>query len=196
MGNEKEVLTHKYLDKKTERKLIEKGNKRFYTAWMLSVIWEIIILAWWFTWSINSQRPLDDIRTYIPLIMCVVPFYPFSAHKIFFSKSFYATVAYTVNESQNSSLMHAPIKDRLEVVDVLVVTFKSDSGKKFTVTYKKDKYLVNGLHYDEGDRVFFTRGLKYPMEFPMPKGKDFKCPVCGRTVEAGNKVCSKCGFDF
>jgi hypothetical protein len=196
MKSEEAALASKYLDKKTERKLIEKGNKRFYTALMLSVIWEVIVLAWWFTWSINAQRPLDDIRTYIPLVLCVIPFCPFSAHKILFSKSFYATVAYTVNESQNSSLRHAPMQDRLEVVDVLVVTFKSDSGKKFTVTYKKDKYLVNGLHYDEGDRVFFARGLKYPMEFPMPKGKDFKCPVCGRTVEAGNKVCSKCGFDF
>ena len=63
-----------YLDKKTERKLIALGNKRFYRALILSVLWEVFILAWWLVWSVNSQRPFADIRTYFPLVFCVIPF--------------------------------------------------------------------------------------------------------------------------
>ena len=150
----------------------------------------------WIVWILKSQRSLADIRTYLPLILCAVPFWPFSAHKILFSKSFYATVAYTSNQAQLDTIkkhysLHYPDLD-----DMLEVTYRKDDGKKITLVYKKDKYLEEGLHYDEGDRVFFARGLKYPMEFPLPEGKDFKCPFCGRTVTAGSRVCSRCKTDF
>lgn len=187
-----------YLDKNAERKLTALGDKRFYKAFIVSIAWEILVLVLWIFWSINSQRAFGDIRTYLPIVFCVIPFYPFKAHKILFSKSFYATVAYTTNAAQFDSLKKAYVSERFrpDVVDVLEVTYEKDDGKKFTLVYKKDKYLVDGLHYDEGDRVFFVRGLKYPMEFPLPEGKDFKCPICGRTVTADSKVCGRCKTDF
>lgn len=189
-------MMKEYLNKNAERNLLELGNKKFYKALILTVIWEIFIFTLWFVWVVKFQRPLEDIRTYLPLVFCAIPFCPFSAHKILFSKSFYATVAYTVNETQFDTLRQAYVSNRPEVINVLEVTYEKDNGKKFALVYKKDKYLVNGLHYDEGDRVFFVKGLKYPMEFPLPEDKDFKCPVCGRTVTADSKTCSRCKIDF
>ena len=33
-------------------------------------------------------------------------------------------------------------------------------------------YIMDGLHYEEGDRVFFVRGLKYPLNDDRFKGKN------------------------
>jgi hypothetical protein len=107
-------------------------------------------------------------------------------------------VAYTVNVTQNDSLRNAYVsqKNALEVVNVLEVTYTRDSGEKFAVVYKMDDSLVNDLHFDEGDRVYFVRGLKYPIEFPLPEGKDFKCPVCGRSVHAESQTCDRCKTNY
>ena len=187
---------NKYLDKNTERKLISLGNKRFYKVLALTVAWIVFVIAGFIMFVINEERSFADLHNYIILLLCILPFFPFGAHKTLFSKTFYATVAYTVNETQFDTLRQAYVSNRPEVVNVLEVTYEKDNGKKLTLAYKKDKYLVEGLHYDEGDRVFFARGLKYPMEFPLPEGKEFKCPVCGRTVNPDEKVCSRCKTDF
>ena len=185
-----------YLDKNTEKKLITLGNKRFYRVLALTVAWIAFVIIVFITFVINEERSFADLHNYIILLLCILPFFPFSAHKTLFSKTFYATVAYTVNETQFDTLRQAYVSNRPEVINVLEVTYEKDNGKKFTLAYKKDKYLVEGLHYDEGDRVFFARGLKYPMEFPLPEGKEFKCPFCGRTVTADSKVCPRCKIDF
>ena len=187
---------NKYLDKNTERKLISLGNKRFYKVLALTVAWIVFVIAGFIMFVINEERSFADLHNYIILLLCILPFFPFSAHKTLFSKTFYATVAYTVNETQFDTLRQAYVSNRPEVINVLEVTYEKDNGKKFALAYKKDKYLVERLHYDEGDRVFFARGLKYPMEFPLPEGKEFKCPVCGRTVTADSKVCGRCKTDF
>lgn len=187
-----------YLGKNAESKLTALGNRRFYKALIFTLTWEILLIAVWIAWSVISLMSFGDMRTYLPLALGVIPFYPFKVHKILFSNSFYATVSYTANEAQFDSLKksYASAKFCPDVVNVLEVTYERDDGKKFTVAYKKDKYLLDGLHYDEGDRVFFVRGLKYPMEFPLPADKDIKCPVCGRTVTADSKTCNRCKIDF
>lgn len=187
---------NKFLDKNTERKLIALGNKRFYRVLALTIAWIVLVIAGFIMFVINEGRSFADLHNYIILLLCILPFFPFSAHKTLFSKTFYATVAYTVNETQFDTLRQAYVSNRPEVINVLEVTYEKDNGKKFALAYKKDKYLVEGLHYDEGDRVFFARGLKYPMEFPLPEGKEFKCPICGRTVTADSKVCGRCKTDF
>lgn len=187
---------NKFLDKNTERKLIALGNKRFYRVLALTIAWIVLVIAGFIMFVINEGRSFADFHNYIILLLCILPFFPFSAHKTLFSKTFYATVAYTVNETQFDTLRQAYVSNRPEVINVLEVTYEKDNGKKFALAYKKDKYLVEGLHYDEGDRVFFARGLKYPMEFPLPEGKEFKCPICGRTVTADSKVCGRCKTDF
>jgi len=189
-------MMKEYLDKNTERKLIALGNKRFYRVLALTIAWIVLVIAGFIMFVINEGRSFADLHNYIILLLCILPFFPFSAHKTLFSKTFYATVAYTVNETQFDTLRQAYVSNRPEVINVLEVTYEKDNGKKFALAYKKDKYLVEGLHYDEGDRVFFARGLKYPMEFPLPDGKEFKCPICGRTVTADSKVCGRCKTDF
>ena len=185
-----------YLDKNTERKLIALGNKRFYRVLVLTVAWILFVIIGFITFVLNEGRSFTDAQNYVILLFCVLPFFPFSVHKTLFSKTFYATVSYTVNETQFDTLRQAYVSNRPEVVNVLEVTYIKDDGKRFTRVYKKDKYLMEGLHYDEGDRVIFIRGLKYPMEFPLPEGKEFKCPICGRTVTADSKVCGRCKMDY
>lgn len=183
---------NEYLNKNTESKLIALGNKRYYRAWILTVAWILFVLVAFLLFMIKNQRSFFEIRNYILLVFCVLPFFPFSAHKILFSRSFYATVAYAVHSVQFESLKSA----KVERVAVLEVTYKKDSGKEFTVVYKKNNFLMKGLHYDEGDRVFFVRGLKYPFEFPICNGKERTCPICGSTIEAEETACKRCRLDF
>ena len=187
-----------YLNKNSERKLQELGNRRFYKVLVLTVAWITFVVVGFITFVINDGRSFADIHNYIILVLCILPFFPFSAHEVLFSKTFYATVAYTVSVAQNDSLRKAYVsqKNALEVVNVLEVVYTRDSGEKFTVVYKMDDTLVNDLHFDEGDRVYFVRGLKYPIEFPLPEGKAFKCPVCGRSVQSDSQVCSRCKTNY
>ena len=187
-----------YLNKNSERKLQELGNKRFYKVLVLTVAWITFVVVSFVMFVISDGRSFAEMRNYILLAPCILPFFPFSAHKTLFSKTFYATVAYTVNATQYGQIKRAYVSQKygVESVSVLEVTYTRDDGQKFTVVYKKDKYLINDLHFDEGDRVFFARGLKYPMEFPLPEGKAFKCPVCGRSVQADSQVCSRCKTNY
>ncbi len=182
----------KYLDKNTERKLIALGNKRYYRALILTALWIFFVLAAFVVFMLTDHRDFSELRNYILLAFVVLPFFPFSAHKILFSKSFYATVVYSVHSNQLESLKSM----RVDAVAVLEVTYRKDNGKEFAVAYKKDKYLVEELHYEEGDRVFFVRGLKYPFEFPFREGKGYTCPGCGRLIVADEAICGRCHFDF
>lgn len=186
----------KYLDKNTERKLVALGNKRYYRALILTALWMLFVLVAFVVFMLTDHRDFSVLRNYILLVFCILPFFPFSAHKILFSKSFYATVAYSVHSNQFEVLKPAGVKDRFATVAVLEVTYRKDNGKKFTLAYKKDKYLVEELHYEEGDRVFFVRGIKYPFEFPFRKGKRYTCPGCGRLIVADEAICGRCHFDF
>ena len=55
---------------------------------------------------------------------------------------------------------------------------------------------MDGIHYDSGDRVFFVRGLNYPIALPITDAIERTCPMCGRTIEAGDMACQRCKFDF
>ncbi len=134
------------------------------------------------------------IANYIPLVLCVIPF--FFTYKILSSKTFYATVNYTIDSTQFQQLKEAYVRDRPETVEVLEVRFKKDDEKEFTIQYKKKNYVMDGIHYDSGDRVLFVRGLKYPIEIPITAAIERTCPVCGRTLESQKMICKRCNFDF
>ena len=127
---------------------------------------------------------------------CILPFFPFNAHKIIFSKTFYATVSYNVHSTLFDSLKRASGMQRPESVSALEVVCKKDDGKEFTILYKKSNYLMEGLHYQEGDQVFFVRGLKYPMKFPLQDDQEYTCPVCGKTINGENLICARCHLDL
>ena len=134
------------------------------------------------------------IANYVPLVLCALPC--FFTWKTLSSKTFYATVNYTVNSTQFQQLKEAYVHDRPETVDVLEVRFKKDDGKEFTTQYKRKNYVMDGIHYDSGDRVLFVRGLKYPIVLPITGAIERTCPVCGRTLEAQKMTCKRCNFDF
>ena len=185
---------NEYLDEKIEQKLIDIGNKRYYRAMIFTIAWILIVIVSWVLFMLFGSKSFSLTKNYAPLILCVIPF--FFTLKILLSKTFYATVNYTVDSTQFQQLKEAYVRYRPETVEVLEVKFKKDDGKEFTIHYKKKNYVMDGIHYDSGDRVLFVRGLKYPLELPLTDEKERTCPVCGRTIESKNTVCKRCDFDF
>ena len=184
------------LDKSTEEKLIALGNKRYYRTLALTIAWIVFVPTALVITLITTNRSVADPRYYIPLILLVLPFFPFSAHKVLLSKTFYATVSYNVHETQFESLKWTNPRNRPERVDVLEITFKKDDGGEITIAYKKDRFPLKGFHFEDGDRMFFARGLKYPLEFPIMRKDKITCPICGTTIEAERPVCRGCNLDL
>ena len=185
---------NEYLDKKIEQKLIDIGNKRYFRAILLTIGWSILVVIFWLLFMILGCHSFLFIANYVPLVLCALPC--FFTWKTLSSKTFYATVNYTVNSTQFQQLKEAYVRDRPETVDVLEVRFKKDDGKEFTIQYKKKNYVMDGIHYDSGDRVIFVRGLKCPVEIPITDTIERTCPVCGRTLEVQQMTCKRCNFDF
>ncbi|MBO5968747.1 MAG: zinc ribbon domain-containing protein [Clostridia bacterium] len=184
------------LDLKIEARFIALGNKRYYRALVLTAVWILLVIAAFLVFVISTERSFADLGNYLILLLCIIPFFPFSAHKILLSKSFYASVSLATDDALYDELRKAYMSNRFDVENVRSVTFEKDSGEKFTVSYKIKSYIMDGLHYEEGDRVFFVRGLKYPLKFPITEGMEFKCPVCGHTVSAEDTVCKSCRLNF
>lgn len=184
------------LDPKIEARFIALGNKRYYRTLVLTAVWILLVIAAFLVFVISTERSFADLGNYLILLLCIIPFFPFSAHKILLSKSFYASVSLATDDALYDELRKAYMSNRFDVENVRSVTFEKDSGEKFTVSYKIKSYIMDGLHYEEGDRVFFVRGLKYPLKFPITEGKEFKCPVCGHTVSAEDTVCKSCRLNF
>ena len=180
----------------TKRKLISLGNKRYYRVLALTVAWLILVLAAFAVFMIRPKSSFAEPQNYIILILCLLPFFPFGAHKVLLSKTFYATVSYGVNATQFEGLEWAGTRNRPTKVDVLEITFKRDDGKEILIAFKKDPFPMKGLHYGEGDRVLFVRGLKYPYKFPAAEGEKLTCPVCGTTVESEQPVCKGCRLNL
>ena len=183
---------NEFLNKKIENKLIALGNKRYKKTLLLTLAWIYLVLVFFVLFIIRSERSFAEIRNYIVLLLAIIPFVPFGAHKVLFAKTFYATVCYKIN-SQHLKISGT---SKTEKIPVLEITYKKDNGKKFTVAYKMDIFLMDGLHYVADDRVFFVRGLKYPFKFPVNNEKDYTCPVCGRTVYAGETTCKRCDLNL
>ena len=164
------------LDPKIEARFIALGNKRYYRTLVLTVVWILLVIAAFLVFVILTERSFADLGNYLILLFCIVPFFPFSTHKILLSKSFYASVSLATDDALYDELRKAYMSNRFDVENVRSVTFEKDSGENFTVSYKIKSYIMDGLHYEEGDRVFFVRGLKYPLKFPITEGKD--CAGC------------------
>ena len=184
------------LDPKIEARFIALGNKRYYRSLVLTVVWILLVIAAFLVFVILTERSFADLGNYLILILCIIPFFPFSAHKVLLSKSFYASVSHATDNALFDELRKAYVSNRFDVENTRSVTFEKDSGEKFTVSYKIKSYIMDGLHYDEGDRVLFVRGLKYPFKFPLSEGKEFTCPVCGHTGSAEDTVCKSCKLNF
>ena len=187
---------NEYLDKSTESKLISIGNKKYYRTAMLTIGYIALVIVFWLFFMIFFNRSFELIINYIPLFICILPFFPFLVHKTLFSKTFYATVNYTVNSTQFQQLKEAYVRERPETVDVLEIKFKKDDGKEFAIIYRKKNDITNGIHYESGDRVLFVRGLKYPFKFPINNTAERTCSICGRTVDIKSMTCKRCKFDY
>lgn len=180
-----------------EAKLTALGNKRYYRTLALTVAWLIFVTAAFVVSMSLGKHSWAEPRGYLVLILWILPFFPFGAHKVLLSKTFYATVSYGVNANQFESLKWAGhANHRPERVAVLEITFKRDDGKEITIAYKKSTYPGKGFHYAEGDRVLFVRGLRFPCKLPCAEAEKFTCPLCGTTMEAEAMVCRSCRTDL
>ena len=197
MDSEKQggVLMVERLDPSAERRLIAMGNKKYYRVLILTTLWSVAVVACWLAVMLGGQYSFARIPAYLPLLLCVLPFFPLGAHKILFAKTFYATVDHRVDYTQFQQLKEAYVHDRPETVEALSVKFKGDDGKQFSISFPKKHNVAEGIHYASGDRVLFVRGLSYPVKLISSADTERTCPVCGRTVEAGDTSCRRCGFD-
>jgi hypothetical protein len=184
------------LNSTAEQKLRSLGNKRYYRTLILTVVWLVLVLAGFLAFMIVSKRSFADFRNYLILLLCLLPFFPFGAHKVLLSKTFYATVSYEVNATRFEGLEWAGTRNRPTKVDVLEITFKRDDGKEIMIAYKKNPYPGKGLHYADGTPVLFVRGLKYPYKCSAAEDTKFTCPACGTTVESDHPVCKGCRLDL
>ena len=82
------------LDKTIENKIIAVGNKRYYRVLVLTGAWIVIVIISWLTFMIFANRSFLAMPNYLPLALCFLSFF---AHKTLSSKTFYATVNYTVD---------------------------------------------------------------------------------------------------
>ena len=183
-------------DRISEQKLRSLGNKRYYRTLVLTIGWIVLVLTAFVAYMIALKRSFAQPQNYLILLLAILPFFPFGAHKVLRSKTFYATVVYTVNASQFEGLEWAGTRNRPTKVDVLEITFRRDDGKEIAVVYKKHPYPGKGLHYADGDRVLFIRGLKYPYKLTAAPGEKRTCPLCGATLEAEESACKGCGADL
>ena len=181
-------------DRISEQKLRSLGNKRYYRTLVLTIGWIVLVLTAFVAYMIALKRSFAEPQNYLILLLAILPFFPFGAHKVLLSKTFYATVDYNVNTNQFEGLEWAGTRNRPEKVAVLEITFRRDDGKKITVAYKKNSYPGKGLHYADGDRVLFVRGLKYPCK--LTAAEKLTCPRCGTTVETESPVCRGCRLDL
>ena len=76
------------LDPKIEARFIALGNKRYYRTLILTAVWILLVIASFLVFVISTERSFADLGNYLILLLCIVPFFPFSAHKILLSKSF------------------------------------------------------------------------------------------------------------
>ncbi len=185
-----------HLTPTAEAKLTALGNKRYYRTLALTVAWLIFVTAAFVVCVTLGKSSLAEPHSYLILVLWVLPFFPFGAHKILLSKTFYATVSYGVNANQFESLKYQSGWNVPQKVSVLEITFKRDDGKEITITYKKSTYPGKGFHYAEGDRVLFVRGLRFPCKLPCAEAEKFTCPLCGTTIEAETMVCRSCRTDL
>ncbi|MBQ1981868.1 MAG: hypothetical protein II229_01410 [Clostridia bacterium] len=180
----------KHLDRSVEARLIAIGTRRYYGVTLVTVAWIAAVISQWLFIMISENYSFASVQKYISLVLCAIPFLPFTAHKVLFSKTFYATVDHRIKCTQMRYLKGRDTKE------ALCIYFIKDNGKKLSVIYQLKDYVMEGLHCQDGDRVLFIRGLKYPLKFPKTDTAEFTCPVCGRTVRADSGTCKQCKFDY
>jgi len=187
-----------YFDKETEQKLILLGKKKYAKTLILTALWIIGVLTAGITWTIMAEEPINSPSNFIYPLLCILPFYPFKAHKILFTKTFYGKV-----ESAKYSSQYKTVTGRMTIhqmkeleVDTANVSFKGDHGESYAVTYKEASVLANDIYYKQRDRVLVIKGLKYPVKYPLPDDSEYICPVCGNYIKPGKRVCGWCKADF
>ena len=105
---------------------------------------------------ISGNYSFASVQKYIPLVLCAIPFLPFTAHKVLFSKTFYATVDHRIKCTQMRYLKGRDTKE------ALCIYFIKDNGKKLSVIYQLKDYVMEGLHYQDGDRGAIVIPTKAP----------------------------------
>ena len=147
---------------------------------------------------ILSKKPLNSPSNFIYPLLCILPFYPFKAHKTLFTKTFYGKVETAKFQNKYKTTTGPVTWNQAKELEILAaeVVFKGDKGEKYTVTYKESSVLANDIYYKPRGRVLVIKGLKYPVKYPIPEAEEYICPVCGNYIKPGKRVCGWCKADF
>ena len=79
----------KHFDRSVEARLIAIGTRRYYGVMLVTVAWIAAVISQWLFIMISENYSFASVQKYIPLVLCAIPFLPFTAHKVLFSKTFY-----------------------------------------------------------------------------------------------------------
>ena len=77
---------NEYLNKNAELRLIKLGNRRYYRTLVLTVGWIVLVVVAWLCVMMGGKYSFARVPSYLPLLLCILPFFPFSASSVLFSK--------------------------------------------------------------------------------------------------------------
>ena len=184
------------LDPITEMKLRSLGNRRFAFVLTLTLLWFVVVIMGWIMLSSLFNRSTWSPSTMLTLILLVFPFWPCKAYRVLFAKTFYATVT----SVKNTDHFFGPVMyfDFYEKRDrrcqiASVVRFLGDDKEHHSQLYVDDAVTTSRCFYREGDRVFVIRGLRFPVQVPIPAEGEVLCPKCGCVLKNGKRRCMRCG---
>ncbi len=183
-------------DKHTERGIIALGRKGVIKNVLLILLIIGFSVGIYIAAAHREDSSYEDPMSILYLTISILPFYPFRLHEKLLTKTFYGTVTkreFAVETEKNKQQFFTD-RDNL-YGEKVTVTFTSDDGEKTQIyTYNEPQIIRDACYYAEGDRVFVTKGAKYPVKCPLPEL--IVCPYCGHYLGTGDRKCERCKNKF
>ena len=185
--------------------LIARGRKEIAVASELTALWcaQVAVLTVWY--SRRAARSWTDLRAYIPLLLLILPFYPFRVQRTLRGRTGYCTVTKREHLSRIRSDGLRTVAGRggygrvsnspsARTERTLRLTLTADDGRRETIDLPEDNVHVEKreTYYREGDRVYRVHGLRYPVRCPLAPDAPLLCPRCGRLLAPGRRECKPC----
>ncbi|MBQ7923341.1 MAG: hypothetical protein IJ325_12345 [Clostridia bacterium] len=184
------------LDKNTERKLIALGKRQYYKVLLLTSLWIVGVIAAWYAYAVTRERPLTHPTSFIFPLLIILPFFPFHAHRVLLSKTFYGRVMSAKYRMKRKLILLSYAEMRNPEYLTADVVFVGRNGEKVETNYKLASILADRIYYKPDDYILSIRGLKYPIKCPIPENREHICPLCGSFIKVGKRRCSWCRADF
>lgn len=184
------------LDMHTEKRLIALGNKKFIKTLLLTIGWTAAVLYLWYLYVISFERSFTHPTCFAFPLLLILPYFPFQAHKILFGKTFYGRVMSAKYRMRRKWITLTVAEMRNAEYQTADVRFVGRDGEIVQINYKQKSILAKNIYYKPDDYIFFVRGLRYPVRYPIPDDQEQICPSCGSFMKAGKRRCGWCKADF